>query len=100
MHRDHDYFIRGIEREIKLKLHYLSRRHNRDVVSLCAPLHYSKGLAAADDLGCYYLWDFEARKGSNFLALSPSEIISMELTGDAFCIQDLNSLTSPANKQV
>ena len=98
MHSDHDYFLIGIERETKLKLTFFSRKHNRDVVSLCAPLHYSKGLAAGDELDCYYLWDFEAEKGSNFLALSPSQIVSMELTEEAFRVQDFSGLSKPAEK--
>lgn len=103
MHRDHDVFIQLVERETKLKLTFFCRKHRRDVVSLCAPLHYSKGPAgpstgAEEELECYYLWDFEAEKGSNFLALSPSEIVSMELTEDIFHVQEFYSLSKPAEK--
>jgi hypothetical protein len=57
-------------------------------------LHHSKGSAglstgAEDELECYYLWDFGAEKGSNFLALSPSKIVSIKLTEDVFHIQEL-----------
>jgi len=103
VHRDHDIFIEGIEQEKRLKLTYFSRKHRREVVSLCAPLHFSKvpaGLApsAEDDLECYYLWNFGAGKGSNFLALSPTEIVSMKLTDEVFRIQEFYSLGNPAGK--
>lgn len=98
MHKDHDVFIQSVERETKLKLTFFSRKHRREVVSPCAPLHYSKGLTVGDELGCYYLWDFGAEKGSNFLALSPSEIVSMELTEDIFHVQEFYSLSKPAEK--
>jgi hypothetical protein len=98
MHRDHDVFIQGIEQEKRLKLTFFSRKHRRDVVSLCAPLHYSKGLAAGDEMDCYYLWDLEAAKGSNFLALSPSQIVSMELTEEAFHVQDFSGMSNPGEK--
>jgi len=93
VHRDHDVFIQSVERETKLKLTFFSRKHRREVVSLCAPLHYSKGPAGPttgteDELECYYLWDFGAEKGSNFLALSPSQIVGMEPTEDDFLVQD------------
>ena len=95
MHRDHDVFIQGIEQEKRLELAFFSRKHRRDVVSLCAPLHYSKGIAAGDGTDCYYLWDLEAEKGSNFLALSPSQIVSMELTEEAFRVQDFSGMSNP-----
>ena len=98
MHSDHDIFIQGIEQEKRLELTFFSRKHRRQAVSLCAPLHYSKGIAAGDEMDCYYLWDFEAEKGSNFLALSPSQIVSMELTEDAFRVQDFSGLSNPAEK--
>jgi len=96
VHRDHDVFIQGVEQEKRLELAFFSRKHRREVVSLCAPLHYSKGPAgpapsAEDELGCYYLWDFGAEKGSNFMVLSPSEIVSMGLTEDDFHVQEFYS---------
>ena len=96
MHRDHDIFIQGIEEEKRLVLTFFSRKHRRNMVSRCAPLHYSKGPAgpatgAEEELECYYLWDFGAEKDSNFLALSPSQILSMELTEDDFRVQDFYS---------
>ena len=103
MHRNHDVFIQGIEQEKRLELAFFSRKHRREVVSLCAPLHYSKGPAgpatrAEDELECYYLWDFGADKGSNFLALSPSQIVSMVLTEDVFHVQEFYSKSSLAEK--
>jgi len=103
MHKDHDVFIQGIEQEKRLELTFFSRKHRRNVVSLCAPLHYSKGPAGPapsveDELECYYLWDFGADKGSNFLALWPSEIVSMKLTEDVFHVKEFYSLSNPAGK--
>ena len=95
MHRDHDVFIQGIEQEKRLELTFFSRKLRHNVVSLCAPLHYGKGPSGIvagpeDELECYYLWDFGADKGSNFLALSPSQIISMEPTEDDFRVYDFS----------
>ncbi|NIO88145.1 MAG: hypothetical protein GTN53_46645 [Candidatus Aminicenantes bacterium] len=101
MHKDHDVFIQGIEQEKRLELTFFSKKHRREGVSQCAPLHYSKGPASPaegvqDELECYYLWDFGAKKGSNFLALSPSQIISMKLTEDVFHVQEFYSQSSRA----
>jgi hypothetical protein len=103
MHRDHDVFIQGIEQEKRLELTFLSRKRSQQLVSLCAPLHYGKGPAgletgAEGELECYYLWDFGAEKGNNFLALSPSEIVSMKLTEDVFHVQEFYSLRNPVGK--
>lgn len=105
MHKDHDVFIQSVERETKLKLTFFSRKLASEVVSTCAPLHYSRGPAglapgAEDQFECYYLWDFGANKGSNFLALSPSEIVSIKLTEDVFHVQEFYSQSSRAEKPV
>ncbi|OHB61192.1 MAG: hypothetical protein A2168_08650 [Planctomycetes bacterium RBG_13_50_24] len=101
MHRDHDIFIQGIEQEKRLELTFFSKKLRRNVVSLCAPLHYGKGPAGTaagvnDELECYYLWDFGTDKGSNFLALSPSQIVSMALTEDVFRVYDFSSQSKRA----
>ena len=108
MHRDHDVFIQAIEQEKRLELTYFCRKHrlrggSRTARTMCAPLHFSKGPAgivpgAEDGLQCYYLWDFGAKKGSNFLALSPTEIVSMKLTEDVFHVREFYSLSNPAGK--
>jgi hypothetical protein len=90
---EHEVFIQAIEQERKLEVKFFCKKRQREVVSLCAPLHYSKGPVltaknAENELGCYYLWDFGAQKGKNFLVLSPSEIFSMKLTDDVFHVQE------------
>jgi hypothetical protein len=91
MHSDHDIFIQGIEQKRRLKLTFLGRKNLQNLVRQCAPLHYSKGHIEGDDLNCYYFWDFEAVKGSHFLALSPSQIVAMELAGGTFNIEDFST---------
>jgi hypothetical protein len=98
VHRDHDVFVRSVERETKLKLTFFSRKHRREIVSLCAPLHFSKSPTGHDEQDCYYLWDFEAKKGSNFLALSSPQMVSMELTDEAFHTQEFHALSKPEKK--
>ena len=93
MDSEHEVFIQGIEQERRLKVTFFCRKRRREVVSICAPLHYGKGptvsgTKSANELECYYLWDFGANKDSNFLALSPSEIISMKLTDEFFHVQE------------
>jgi hypothetical protein len=98
MHRDHGVFIRSVERETKVKLIYFNSKHRRKVSSLCAPLHFSKSLTNQEEQDCYYLWDFEAETGSNFLSLSPSQIVGMESTDEPFDTQDFYILSNSAEK--
>lgn len=103
MDSEHEVFIQGIEQERRLEVTFLCRKHQREVVSLCAPLHYSKGPAVSSpdaeyELECYYLWDFGAEKDNNFMALSPSEIIHMKLTDDVFHVQEFYSLSNSMGK--
>ena len=92
MHSDHEVFIRGIEQKRRLKVTYLSDERREKLIRRCGPLYYSRGKTEADELECYYLWDFEADEGYNFLALSPGRIIGMELTVDAFSIEEVSYL--------
>ena len=101
VHRDHDIFIQGIRQKKKLKLRYFSRKNLQNLVRQCAPLHYSKGQVEGDDLDCYYIWDFEAAKGSRFLSLPPSQIIAMELEEETFDVEDFSDrrkVTSQSTK--
>jgi hypothetical protein len=98
VHREHDVFVRSLERETKIRLTFFSRKHDQEAVSLCAPLHFSKSLTGRDEQACYFVWDFGAKKGSNFLSLSSSQIVSMELTDEAFHTQDFHILISSSEK--
>ena len=98
VHSDHEIFIRGIERQKRLKVTYLSDEHREKLVKPCGPLYYSRGKAEADELECYYLWDFEAGEGYNLVALSPVLIISMELTEDTFSIDEISSFGKKPGK--
>jgi hypothetical protein len=91
MHENHRIFARGMEQQKKVRLTFYSRKQRRSLVRTCAPLHYSEGVGAGDDKDCYYFWDFNAKKGSNFLALAPSKIASMEPTDEPFRVEDLMS---------
>ena len=103
MHRNHDVFIHSLEQDTKLKLTFFSRKLGREVVSLCAPLHYIKSpintvKESEYEQDCYYFWDFGAEKGDNFLVLSSSQVVSMELTDDVFHVQEFYSLSSRSKK--
>ena len=98
MHNDHEMFIRGVEWQRRLKVTYLGDERCEKLVKPCGPLYFSRGKTEADELGCYYLWDFEAGDGYNFIALSPGRIISMELTEESFSIDEISSLGSSPGK--
>ena len=93
MDSEHEVFIQGIEEERRLEVTFFCRKRRQEVVSICAPLHHGKGRSISDknaenELECYYLWDFGAKNDRNFIALSPSEIISMKLTDEVFHVHE------------
>lgn len=89
MHSDHEVFERGILQRRKIRLTSASEELGREMVSLCAPLYYKRGRDDTNEPVCYYMWDFEATAGYNFAALSPSEIVSMELTDNCFELEEI-----------
>jgi len=91
MHSDHNVFIQGIEQKRRIKMTFSGRKNPQNLPRLCAPLHYSKGHIEGDDLDCYYFWDFEAVRGSHFLALPSSLIATMELAEGTFKIEDFST---------
>ncbi len=101
MHSDHDVFIQGIEQKRRIEMAFTDRKNPQNHLRLCAPLHYSKGQVEGDDLDCYYFWDFEATKGSHFLALFTLQIVTMELAGGTFNVEDFSNhqkVTSQSTK--
>jgi hypothetical protein len=91
VHSDHCIFIQGIEQRRRINIVFSGRKNPQNLARQCAPLHYSKGHIEGDDLDCYYIWDFEATKGSHFLALYTSQIATMELAEGTFKIEDFSS---------
>ena len=83
MHNDHDTFVRAIQEKRKVKLTLPSKEQGCNAEKLCGPIFYSAS-AEAGGSGCYYLWDFEAVAGNQFLGLLPSQIVGIELAEEPF----------------
>jgi len=73
-------------------LNYFDEKHRLNFARLCVPVDYSSSRTEGGDLDCYYLWDLGGESGKRFLALSPSQIVSMENTKEAFGPQELISM--------
>jgi len=91
VHSDHEIFIKAIEKKRIIKLKYFNSNNHQNLSKECAPLHYSKGKIEGDNLDGYYVWNFEAMEGCHFLALPPSQIISMEMSDRTFNVDELSS---------
>jgi len=101
MHSDHDVFAQGLARKKKLKLTFFSRKRGQDVLTVCAPLHYSEGRTQGDGLDSYYFWDYGAgRAGSNLLTLSPAEILGMELAKEPFDIEEFTGKAAAGSTRI
>lgn len=91
MHCDHGVFTEGLAQKKKLKLTFFSQKSGRNVLSVCAPLHYSEGKLSGDGLDSYYFWNYRTRRtGSHVLSLSPAEILHMELTRESYSIEEFS----------
>jgi len=84
MHSDHSIFVLGIQKRRKIKLTYFDNEIKLNFTKLSIPLHYRSPRAEGDYSDCYYFWVPEADADKHFLCLSPSQIVSMDLTDEAF----------------
>ncbi|MBC8468877.1 MAG: hypothetical protein H8D56_05345 [Planctomycetes bacterium] len=75
---------------------FSGRKNPQNLLMQCAPLLYSKGNVEGDGLSCYYFWDFKATNGDHFLALPPSQIVTMELAEGTFKTEDFSSFKKTA----
>jgi len=89
VHHDHGVFAEGLALKKKLKLTFFSEKLGRNMLLLCAPLHYSEGKIPGDGMDSYYFWNYRTRLvGNNVVSLSPAEILHMELTGEPYDIEE------------
>jgi len=83
MHCHHNIFVEAIRDKKKVRLTFLSEERGDSTKKLCGPVFYSASVTEKDP-GCYYLWDSESNTGNHFLALSLSQIVSIEPTEEPF----------------
>jgi len=98
MHSDHHIFVRAIKDKKKVLLDYFDEKIKLNFAKLCVPVHYKSSRTEGGDLDCYYLWDSGGKIGERFLGLSPSQIISMELTEETFDPQKIISMEPTREK--
>lgn len=84
MHIDLGIFVLGIQSTRKIRLTYFDDKHKFNFTKLSIPLHYRLRGAGGDYSDCYYFWVPEADADKHFLRLSPSQIVSMDLTEESF----------------
>ena len=92
MHCDYYIFTQAIKDKKKMLLNYFDEKLKLNFTRLCVPVHYGSSRTKRGDLDWYYLWDLGGEIGKRFLVLSPSHIVSMELTKEAFGPQELISM--------
>jgi len=83
MHRDHALFVRAIREERRVRLTRVCGGRTAELASVFVPIYYSRPVAG-DDSDCYYLWGSNDDGDKRLLFLPPSQIVSIELTEEAF----------------
>lgn len=98
MHINHDVFLEGLDQSKRVLLTFFSEKQGRNVVTQCAPLHFSEGRARGDKLECYYFWDFGTEPHGGFLPLPESEIIAIESTDQDFRVGEIIKLSKAGKR--
>jgi hypothetical protein len=84
MHIDHDIFVQAIQNTRKIRLTFYDDKRKFNFTRLSVPIHYRSPRTKSDCSDCYYFWIPEADTNRHFLRLLPSQIVSMDLTEEAF----------------
>ena len=88
MHSDHDVFVQGIQQKRKIKFTLRRKINHQNLVRQYVPLYYSKAQVEGHGTETYYVWDLEATNSGRFRALSPSQIVKMELAEEKFNLEE------------
>jgi hypothetical protein len=75
MHADHPIFLDAIAARRRLTVQFFSRKENRELVRVCAPLDVGPLRGALDGVDRYQFWDLEAKRKPRNLALVAPDIV-------------------------
>lgn len=84
MHIDHEIFEQGIQNTRKLRLTFYDDKRKFNFTRLSVPIHYRPPTAKGDSSDCYFFWITDSDTDRHILRLWPSQIVSMDLTEEAF----------------
>ena len=84
MHADHQVFLDAIAARRRLSVQYFSRKENRELVRVCAPLDLGPLRGALDGIDRYQFWDLEAKRKPYNVALVEQDIVKMTALDECF----------------
>jgi hypothetical protein len=83
-HQNHNVFVDGIHKKLKVKLTFFSKEDGQQLVRICAPMDFGPSSRAKVKVDRYHLWDYESDTGPHTLSLLPNQIKSIETTVEDF----------------
>ena len=87
---NHALFLEAIHEKKKVRVRLYSVADNGVVDRVCAPMDYGPGVAQADGLNRYWLWDYASNTGPHTLELLPQEIVDLQMLGEVFDPAEFN----------
>jgi hypothetical protein len=98
MHQNHPAFIDGLEDCRKVILTFASKEDGgQHLVRTCAPMDFSPSNRTKDKSGRYHLWDYDSDTERHTLSLLPVQVVSIELTEEAFEPAEFITWPAPYN---
>jgi hypothetical protein len=97
MHRDHKVFNRGLRREKRLLITYISPDLGCNITRWCAPKECRQNQTDDGDEE-YHFWDKNRPDGDGDLILTAEKIVSMKLTKFDFKIREFAELIQNAKQ--
>ncbi len=84
MHADHQVFLDALTSKRRLSVRFFSKKLDRELTRVCAPLDYGTLRGAAEEVEHYQLWDLEGKRKPLNLALKGADILAMTMLDETF----------------
>lgn len=84
MHADHQVFLDALAAKKRLSVRFFSKKENRELTRICAPLDFGPLRGAAEPIPHYQLWDLEGKRKPLNIVLVDDDVRGMTVLDETF----------------
>ncbi len=89
MHSDHQLFLDALADQHRVSLRFFSKKEDRELTRICAPLDFGPLRGALEAADHYQLWNLEGKRKPLNIAVTPKDVVSMTRLEETFAPADI-----------